>query len=356
MPRSSKPFSIADRRKDDPTFNPFNVLRDGVEEPEPEPARTPAPHKTALHFVWYGTGKPNDANTKTPKAIASGFSSATVYFWCLPQMAPEFEKALGKRVKVHGLDEVLDAPVVRKELGALLLDKLEQLLAFYLGNKGHAPAKDILTFLTLGVNGGYFLDANCVIEDRKQFEKMLAQPPKVPTFLKLEDTLTFNAKPPGFMKDELALQMGMEEDATDEMAQFNGTDMWAMYAPPRHPMMWTIARHYIARAEAFGFCGAPVQPRSLRSQLRNSFVDAEFAQQKRTLAGALGIQSIFSGMYEHMRRHAQYRPEDVNWKVDGVKNGTVEGSGRALSPASSKADYWVAALGITKGHGDSWTK
>ncbi|TSC32748.1 hypothetical protein [Corallococcus sp. Z5C101001] len=368
MPKPPKPspsFSVVDRGRprfggpsldQDSTWNPFSVLKVDVEGPESFPVRAPAPRKTPLHFVWYGTGKPNDSNTRSPKDIAARFSaSATVYFWVLPQMAPEFEKALGKRVKVHGLDEVLGAPVVRKELGALQLDKLDQLLKFYLGNRGHAPAKDILTFLTLGVNGGYFFDANCVIEEPKQLEKMLAKPPKVPTFLKLEDTLTFNAKPPGFMKDDLALQMGMQEDDTDEMSEFNGTDMWAMYAPARHPMMWTIARHYISRAEAFGFCGGPVQSGSLRSQMRNSFVDG-IPQQKRTLAGALGIQSIYSGMAEHKRRHAHYRPQDENWAVDAVKDGQIEGGGPVLSPASLHANYWVKALGLTKGHGDSWTK
>ncbi|RKG70378.1 hypothetical protein D7W79_31915 [Corallococcus exercitus] len=354
MPRS-KPFSIPDLRKDNPSFNPFDVLQRDVEEPESQPVRSPAPHKTPLHFVWYGTGKPNDANTKTPKALAANFASATVYFWCMPQMAPEFEKALGKRVKVHGLDEVLEAPAVRKELGAMMMDRLDQLLDFYLANKGYAPAKDILTFLTLALNGGYFFDANCVIEVPKQFEKALARPPAVPTFLKLGDMLSFNDRHPSFMKSDLALQMGMEEEDTDTVTPFNGTDMWAMYAPPRHRMMWTIARHYISRAEAFGFCGATARTGSMREEIRDYFING-LGQQKRTLAGALGIQSIFAGMAEHKVRHAQYKPEDVNWEVASVKNGAIESTGVALSPASANADYWVKDLGLTKGHGDSWTK
>ncbi|RKH03022.1 hypothetical protein D7V97_27140 [Corallococcus sp. CA053C] len=364
-----KPFSIpipvADRNrprfggpslKENPQWNPFSVLEDGVEDAEPAPVRAPRTQKTAIHFVWYGTGAPNDANTKSPKSIAASFPGATVYFWCLTQMAPAFEKALGKRVKVHTLNEVLDHSAVRKEVGPLLLDKLDQLLKFYLANRGHAPAKDILTFLTLALNGGYFFDANCVIEVPEQFEKMLASPPKLPTFLKLEDTLCFNPKPPGFMTDDLALQMGMaeEDDDEDDLPSFNGTDMWAMYSPARHPMLWTIACHYIARAEAFGFCGGPRQEGSLRSQMHNSFVEG-IAQQKRTLAGALGIQSIFAGMHKHKQRDASYKPEDVNWEVDAVKAGQIEGGGPHLSAASAHADYWVKDLGLTKGHGGSWT-
>lgn len=89
--------------------------------------------------------------------------------------------------------------------------------------------------------------------------------------------------------------------------------------------------------------------------MRNSFVDG-IPQQKRTLAGALGIQSIYSGMAEHKRRHAHYRPQDENWAVDAVKDGQIEGGGPVLSPASLHANEWVKALGLTKGHGDSWTK
>jgi hypothetical protein len=54
--------------------------------------------------------------------------------------------------------------------------------------------------------------------------------------------------------------------------------------------------------------------------------------------------------------HAQYKPEEENWKVAGVKKGQVEDGGPALSPSSAHADYWVKDLGITKAHGDSWTK
>lgn len=244
----------------------------------------------------------------------------------------------GRRVKVHTIEGLLNTPQVR---GRVDRRKVNQTLDFFREHRGFAPAKDLVSFLVVAVHGGFFFDANCVIEDWDLFRTLTRTPTRHPQFLRQRSQVAFIPESPHRL-GELELLIGLTERTTVLMDE---TDMWAFYGPRNHEVFWKIAQHYVSRAEAFGMAGPRTTANSLRRSLRETFAQGD-GNEKRTIAGALGVFSIYAGM------HWLNQPHEHNWVVDSVKQHFVEGDERRIVQAVN--GYWVPSLGLTKSHGNSW--
>lgn len=307
--------------------------------------------RPAIHFVWFGTGLPNDSNTRTPGLLARDLD-ADVTFWCLAPVRPRFATALGRSVRVRDLDEVLGQTA--RWAGHAFVGRVRTILEFYGDNRGYAPAKDLLTYLILASYGGYFFDANCVIVERERFARAIAAPRRFPAFIALRTPVNFDPNATALPLDDInadttymALVIGLGSDIT-----YPETDMWAMYCPPGHTMFRTIAQEYVARAEMLGI-GTPAQDRVGSQRIGwDTFVNGG-SDGKRTVAGALGGQSIFAGMYRH-RNDPGYDPRHANWVTNQVRNRQVESGREQGRQLAGDADYWVAELGLAKAHGGTW--
>ncbi len=325
--------------------NPFSALARLCGEPSVEEEATvepvPAPW---VHFIWYGTGAPDASNSTTPKKISTTVPGVRVTFWCLSKVKPAFERAFqGCGVEVRTVEGLLNAPAIRSHVDRR---KLNQTLRFMSEHRGYAPAKDLLSFLAVATYGGFYFDANCVIEDWDVLGRALRKPGVVPRFVRLEGTMHLVPTSPSKQND-MELLMGVTDSPT---VQFRETDMWAFYGPKHHDVFWKIAQHYLQRAEAFGMAGSRTTSGTLRRSLRNTFAEGD-AHQKRMVAGALGVFSIITGMHWLQQHDAEYDDDTSAWDVEDVDDRTAE-SGRVLQ---SPANYWVPALGLSKAHGNSWT-
>lgn len=334
--------------RDNPNWNPFSVLTDGVPS---RVAPAPEPCKHQVHFVWYGTGKPCAENTTTPNQIASRFPHAIVNFWCMSRMISEFAPRLHVRINKRSVEHLLET-IESMDRPPVDVAKVRAILQFYLDNRVFAPAKDLITFLLLAVHGGYFFDANCRVENWGIFGRSLAPSKKrqFPAFISQASKVSYNPGRPSEL-DIMGLLIGIGHGSVAD--RFSETDMWAMYSPPGHPMFWTIVQSYVDRAEAFGIIGAAVAPDTDRWELQSMVKGS--ADQKRTTAGALGAFSIYTGMYFYERLNPAYKLERANWTVSKVVDRTVTtGVDKGLK-LSAPAEYWVRELGLSKSHGNTWT-
>ncbi|MBN1210205.1 MAG: hypothetical protein JXB05_35465 [Myxococcaceae bacterium] len=292
-----------------------------------ERARARVGARTTVHFVWFGTGDPNRANTGFANAIADNLPHITVCYWCFEGKIPAFRLSLAPSVQVRSIDS-LEEPIARR-WGAPFLREVQAIFDFYARNKGFAPAKDLVTYLVLALYGGYFFDANCDTVDWAEFGEAL-RPRPVPAFLSLPGVLAFSPQDPRTMnEDDLIYPIG------DDVQMFHETDMWAMYSPARSEALSKVVEQYVDRAAAYGFAkasGFNTFQRNARTQFSTGT-----QMEKRSLAGTLGGQAIFAGQY-HLKNRQRHDPDTSNWSV--TKTG----------PES----YFVSALKLTKTHGGSW--
>jgi hypothetical protein len=280
--------------------------------------------RPVVHFIWYGHGAPNRGNTGFANAIVDNAPHVAVRFWCLADLRGQFRAALSSQVTVSTIEELLTG--VQGRWGLPFRQQVDRILSFYLANRGNAPAKDMLTYLVLALHGGYFFDANCEVLDWSTFGRAVCGRPH-PTFLNMGTDLYYNPGDPAQMDWEHIMGFA------DGNAPFPQTDMWGMYAPPDCDALATIAAHYVARAVAYGFDGV-IKPKlggEFVHQLKNGDSDA-----RRTVAGSLGIHSIFAGMHRHGGQHG--------W--DPTVGFATRNTG--------KESYIVPELSLTKSHGHSW--
>jgi hypothetical protein len=290
-----------------------------------------------IHFIWFGTGKPNRQNTGSPLAIIKAIPEATIHYWCLDSMFESFDDILeSEGIEVHSIEDLVNsfAPALRK--------KVHGALGFFTENRVFAPAKDLLMFLVLAREGGYFFDANCDFGDCNALRNDLARGRRRPAFITMKEELDYADFDPlslGF--DEFpALTDPLEIRKTRQHAdivRYPQTDMWAMYAPPGgHRVFELIASQYVRRAERAGLLRAP----ELRTDGQLDFIAGLTGIYgdvgKRSAAGAMAIQSIYAGV--HQLSFGGYRMRDSGFPT---RNTGAE-------------SYAVDVLGMTKEHGHSW--
>jgi hypothetical protein len=304
---------------------------------------------TRVHFVWAGEASLDSAHTAMANQIRES-GLAEVHFWFYPGDGPVVRPpALREGIRVHSVKQELWSLAGR----SVKVEKVDDILSFFLANRGNGPAKDLITFILLATQGGYFFDGNCMILDRDKFRSALSSPPQQPAFLRLEggEFLYNPAKPSQLAK--LPVEEGYFALTMDFMSgtaePWNTTDMWAMYAPEGgHDIFWAIARSYVKRAKALGLRGEPPPSGTVSAYGRENFTTS--GDLRRSLAGSLGIASIITGWREFQH------PASDDWVSATVQRGLVQGGPDKGHVIDRSANHWVAALGIAKVHGETWTK
>lgn len=305
---------------------PIHIEANGHEEVQFAFAQTLA----RVHFIWYGSGKPSKANTRTPNELAEMLGSNVTY-WCLNEMVPDFRGVLRDNVTVEPIEDFLEriADADRRQ-------RIDEILDFYKNNKGYAPAKDLIMFLVLQYEGGYYFDANCVFERAVLLEELRSNR-MCPAFLNMGDSFFLLKAVSEQDYDELTFPLASDEFETSNVRQ---TDMWAMYAPPGGSDVFElIVGQYIDRATRFGLFQACNLTEQVERDGQETFLQGD-SNAKRTIAGAVAIRSIQAGMNSLLGQQ-DYDLDNANWPTESN-----------LGDAGD--EYKVECLGLDKKHGGSW--
>lgn len=303
-----------------------------------------------VHYVWWGdpqTAEHRANATQTPNAMAA--QRATVRYW---RQAGAFSGVLDPNIEDRPIARLSDLlrggdgrPMHSGLMGrGIMLDNIVATLAHY---RAFSAVKDLVSLCVLYREGGYYFDTTTAL---------LAAPASIPGRLVPHDRprLARTKPAPGykgyfyfFLHDRgieatLAAQMVPEE--VPGVVKSVGYDVWAMYAPPRHPAVLQMLLSYIARCEHFGLYEAPSTKRQFGGKTIHAYMTQDDKEERNRIIGNLIITSVQEGLVAYAQAHGL--------PLDAYGWTTTEPDAAAVAAHHVSAE--CADLGIGKRHAGQW--